>query len=68
MNAIKALRMAERDAKAKAAAIRQYRKAARMHHEAGYQLLRQQMDDWAEEVFSYAAFLEAEVTYMVERP
>lgn len=64
MTAIEALRMAERDAKARHAAIEQYRKAAHLHEEAGHELLRQQMDDWAAEVFEYARFLRAEVVYM----
>ena len=68
MTAIEALRMAARDAQARQAAIEQYRKAARTHHEAGYDLLRRQMDDWAEEVFEYARFLDAEVAYMTDRP
>lgn len=68
MTAIEVLRMAARDAKARRAAAEQYRKAAQIHNDAGYELLRKQMDDWAEEVFGYADFLQAEVDWMADQP
>ncbi len=64
MTAIEVLRMAARDAAARQAAAEQYRKAAQLHEQAGYELLRRQMDDWAGEVFEYARFLRAEIHYM----